>query len=192
MPGELVDAVVVCEGGTYHRQTAGTVCNPYRRELLCPPGSSQRKQVLTAQDLVCRRAVFELYPGAVVNVGVGIGAAVGAEAAVEGIVNDVTFTLELGAFGGTPQSGVNFGAAINASSYIAHPSMFDFYHGGGLDIAFLGAAEIDARQRQREPFRRRAAGRADLLISARLRRKSFSVRTLWQRALTLWWKTENL
>lgn len=147
VPGELVDAVVVCEEPeTYHRQTAGTVYSPYMSgELLCPPGSvAKPKQVLTAQDLVCRRAVFELYPGAVVNVGVGIGAAVGAEAAVEGIVNDVTFTLELGAFGGTPQSGVNFGAAINASSYIAHPSMFDFYHGGGLDIAFLGAAEIDA------------------------------------------------
>ncbi|MCL2391790.1 MAG: hypothetical protein FWC66_04160 [Oscillospiraceae bacterium] len=147
VPGELVDAVVVCEDvEQYHRQTAGTVYSPYMSgELKCPAGAvSVPKEVLEADDIVCRRAVSEIYRDAVINVGVGIGVGVGAVADVEGIINDVTFTLELGVFGGTPQAMPDFGAAINATSYLSHPSMFDYYHSGGLDIAFLGAAQIDA------------------------------------------------
>jgi len=147
VPGELVDAVVVCEDvELYHRQTAGTVYSPFMSgELICPSGDvSKPKEVLQADDIVCRRAAYEIYRGAVINVGVGIGVGVGAVADVEGIIKDVTFTLELGVFGGTPQSMPDFGAAINATSYLSHPSMFDFYHAGGLDITFLGAAQIDA------------------------------------------------
>jgi propionate CoA-transferase len=147
VPGELIDAVVVCEEpDQHHRQTAGTIYSPFMSgELKCNPDAvAKPKAVLTAEDIVCRRALYEIYPGAVINVGVGIGVGVGPAATIEGVVNDVTFTLELGVFGGTPQAKADFGAAVNATSYIAHPSMFDFYHGGGLDIAFLGAAEIDA------------------------------------------------
>ena len=147
VPGEIVDAVVVAkEPEAYHRQTAGTIYSPYLSgELICPPGNATKpKEVLEADDIVCRRAVYEVCRGAIINVGVGVGAGVGAAADVEGITKDMTFTLELGTFGGTPQSKSNFGSAINVTSYLAHPSMFDFYHGGGLDITFLGAAQIDA------------------------------------------------
>ena len=147
VPGELVDAVVVCqEPETYHPQTAGIVYSPFiSGEMRCPSvEATEPKEVLSAQDIICRRAVYEIYRGAVLNVGVGIGAGVGAVATAEGIIDDVTFTLELGAFGGVPQAFPNFGSSVNATSYIAHPSMFDFYHGGGLDITFLGAAQVDA------------------------------------------------
>ena len=147
VPGEIVDAVVVAEEQEeYHRQTAGTIYSPYlSAEMICPPGEvSKPKDVLAADDIICRRAVYELYRGAVVNVGVGVGVGVGAVADVEGVIKDVTFTLELGTFGGTPQSRTDFGSAVNTTSFLAHPSMFDFYHGGGLDIAFLGAAQIDS------------------------------------------------
>ena len=147
VPGELVDAVVVSEEpDIYHSQTAGTVYSPFLSgENRCPSGETTRpKPVVEADDVICRRAVYELFPGAIVNVGVGIGSGVGLVADVEGIIDRVIFTLELGAFGGTPQRSPNFGASVNASSYIAHPSMFDFYHGNGLDITFLGAAQIDA------------------------------------------------
>ena len=147
VPGELVDAIIVCPDiETYHRQTAATVYSPFLSgELRCPPGDMAKpKEVLADNDIICRRAVYEIHRGAVINVGIGIGDGVGDVAAVEGIVDDVTFTLELGAFGGTPQSKKNFGSMKNATSYLSHTSMFDYYHSGGLDIAFLGAAEIDA------------------------------------------------
>ena len=147
VPGEIVDAVIVCrEPEEYHRQTAGTIYSPFLSgELIRPPGAALKsKEVLTEEDVVCRRAVFEINRGAIINVGVGVGAGVGAVADVEGITKDVTFTLELGVFGGTPQARTDFGSAVNATSYVAHPAMFDFYHGGGLDTTFLGAAQIDA------------------------------------------------
>ena len=147
VPGELVDAIVVCDDvEQYHKQTAATIYSPFMSgELRCPSGAvAQPKPVLKANDIVCRRAAFELKRGTIVNVGVGIGSGVGTVAAIEGVTEDLTFTLELGAFGGTPQSAPDFGATVNGTSFLAHPSMFDFYHGGGLDITFLGAAQIDA------------------------------------------------
>jgi len=175
VPGEIVDAVVVCkEPEEYHRQTMGTIYSPFLSgELTCPPGAvSKPKEVLIDEDIVCRRAVFELFRGAIVNVGVGIGSGVGAAADVEGVINDLTFTVELGIFGGTPQIGLNFASAVNTTSFLAHPSMFDFYHGGGLDIAFLGAAEVDAEGNVNvSRFGGRAAGQGGFIDISQTSRK---------------------
>jgi propionate CoA-transferase len=146
VPGELVDAVVVTEDPEQcHRQSADPGYNPYlsgeARGLAAAAASP--KPLVSVDDVMCRRAVFELFPGAIVNLGVGVGAGTGVAAAIEGVADKLNFTLELGVFGGMPLPPPNFGVSMNPESFVSPSSMFDFYHGGNLDITVLGAAEVD-------------------------------------------------
>ncbi|MEA4826409.1 MAG: 3-oxoacid CoA-transferase, partial [Clostridium sp.] len=96
------------------------------------------------QRKVCgRRGALELKPNSLVNLGIGIPEAVGAVAGEEGLADQITLSIESGALGGVPTGGLGIGGTVNPESIYKQPDIFDIYDGGGIDMSFLGAAEID-------------------------------------------------
>lgn len=141
VPGILVDYIVP-SGGVQHDQTFATVFNAdfvtSNAAFDLPPMSdSDRKRIGT-------RALREIKRGHVVNLGIGLPETVAAVAAETGRLSEFTLTVESGPSGGVPAGGLDFGCSHFPEAVTDQPSQFDFYDGGGLDIAVLGAVEIDA------------------------------------------------
>ena len=143
VPGVLVDYIVVASPER-HRQTIGTYFHPAMAGDCKVPLSSLPSLPLDDHKVILRRALMELHPESTLNLGVGMPAGAANVANEEGVIDMVTFTTELGNLGGVPQGGADFPASINAEATIDHPSMFDFYDGGGLDMCIVGLAQVDA------------------------------------------------
>lgn len=144
VPGILVDCVVVSRP-EYHKQTYGTPYSPALSGEMRVPLDALPPMPFDERKVIARRAAFELMPNAVVNLGIGMPEGVADIANEERLLRYMTLTAEPGVVGGVPGSGMNFGSSTNATAQLDMNQQFDFYDGGGLDLAVLGLAECDAR-----------------------------------------------
>lgn len=143
IPGIYVDAVVVSTAKENHMQTFKTQYNPSFSGDITVPVNSIAPMELDERKIICRRAAMEICKGDIVNLGIGLPEGIGTVTNEMGISDDFILTVESGIIGGVPQSGLDFGCAINPQAIIDQANQFDSYHGGGLDIAFLGLAQAD-------------------------------------------------
>ncbi|TLQ41209.1 acyl CoA:acetate/3-ketoacid CoA transferase [Ruoffia tabacinasalis] len=143
VPGGLIDYIVESEP-EYHYQTMGTHFNPEFSNDIKVPLGSEKPLPLTTRKIIGRRAAMELSPDSLINLGIGTPDMVASVASEEGVADEYTVTLEMGLWGGKPNSGLDFGGSRNAEASIPMANQFDFYDGNGLDLSVLGIGEIDA------------------------------------------------
>ncbi len=140
VPGLLVDFVVVADPAE-HPQTFGAAFNPDYVSAGGVAGGSGAPG-FSERSIIGRRALAEIRRGEVVNLGIGLPETVAEIAAELGTLDDFTLTVESGPIGGRPASGLDFGCSRFPEAIVDQPAQFDFYDGGGLDLAILGAVEV--------------------------------------------------
>ncbi len=157
IPSAWVDAIVIDPGQQtsyaipFDPAFSGELTGP---ERLQSEADDHAREVAAAADAfnerqaVARRAAVELFNTGkarpVINYGVGVPDAVAKLIAARNEQHRIYQTIEHGTYGGTLMDGVLFGYARNATAMLDAATQFDFYGGGGLDIAFLGFGEFDA------------------------------------------------
>lgn len=152
LPAVLVDVVVVCEPER-DNEAFGTLSGDihvpashmqyWYHRLEKENAKNGKVRAGCEADIIGRRAAMELKRGDIINIGVGIPEKVSKYAAAAGILQDLTLSVESGGTGGLPAGGLEFGAMIGADAICDMSMQFDFYDGGGLDVCFMGALEMD-------------------------------------------------
>lgn len=143
IPRIYVDALVITQDPIDHQQSFDCEFDPALCGDVVVPVDSIAAPPLSAKKVIGRRAAMELKKDTVVNLGIGIPEYISAVANEEGIGDWMTLTVEAGPVGGVPCGGSQFGASVNPECILEQHVQFDFYDGGGVDLAFLGLAQAD-------------------------------------------------
>jgi acyl CoA:acetate/3-ketoacid CoA transferase len=144
IPGIMVDAVVVDPqqeqfyGLAYDDAVSGVRRASLRQVDWALPEKLERR-------IVARRAAMELRPGASLNFGFGMPGGIFGVIAEQGLGPQLWMSVEQGTHNGVMLDDRLFGAARNADAIVPSIEQFDYYSGGGIDIAFLGMGEVDAQ-----------------------------------------------
>ena len=147
VPGILIDRIVLAQPGD-HEQTFAEALNsdyfsPFTFARPNADGQPVSRMPLDERRIIAARSADEIPPGAIVNLGIGMPEGIALIAEERDLLDKFTLTVESGPIGGRPAGGLSFGASVHPHAIIDQPSQFDFYDGGGIDFAALGAAQID-------------------------------------------------
>lgn len=146
IPSTMIDYVIVGKPGN----TGQHFLEEYNCEFI-PSWSGHERIPLEeiahmdfgVEKVICRRSIMELRMGDFINLGIGMPMNVSAVLNEEGQISNVSASIESGIVGGVPAPGLATGAAYNPDAVLKQPDIFDFYDGGGIDFACLGAAQMD-------------------------------------------------
>ena len=141
IPGILVDDIVVvpeqwqCAVSEYDPAISGEALPFGQPPVVDIPEGVRR--------IIALRAARELPDGASVNFGYGIPGGIPGVLAEQGRIGTYWGSVEQGTHNGQLMDGAMFGAARYPQSIVPSVDQFDFYSGGGVDVAFLGMGEMD-------------------------------------------------
>ncbi len=142
IPGIMIDAVVAVPEQKlfYGIDYDSTICGAKRAHLGMATADIPAK---LDRRIIARRAALELKSGASLNFGFGIPGGIFGVIAEQGNGHDYWMSVEQGVHNGRMLDDAYFGAARNADAIIPSIEQFDYYSGGGVDLAFLGMGEAD-------------------------------------------------
>jgi len=143
LPGILVDGVFIAPDARriylpgYDPHISGEATTDYAAREAAPELPTGIRRI------IAERASREINGARSVNFGFGIPGGIPALLKAGGRAN-YWGTIEQGIHNGDMLDGPMFGAARDPDAIVPSIDQFDFYSGGGIDIAFLGMGELDA------------------------------------------------
>jgi propionate CoA-transferase len=140
VPGILVDAMVVDPD---QRQNTGIAYDPAMSGEIRTANLPIEPVPLGPEKIIARRALMQIRPGDIVNLGFGISSLVPTIAFEEEVYDRLDFTVEQGSISGLPLTGFAFGASHNPEAIIDSAAQFDLIDGGGVTVGCLAFAEVD-------------------------------------------------